>query len=171
MGNTTLAEDFAPNLTMTLALPDHAYALSGALREIDKFEIRTNYPTMTEVEGLRQGIGTSGEAFAISSFADNVIHGLWGHGPWASGLSSSNLGYVWLVSDDTLFDKYAKTVTKVARKEIFPTLDRLYSNGYGNLVYQDNHVHLRWLSSCGFNAKGIYMLEKFPFVLMMRTPK
>jgi hypothetical protein len=171
MGNKTLTQDGTPDLRMSPAYPDHAYALANSLRAIDKFEIRANYPNYSEAEGLRQGIGTSGESFVISTFQDSTIHGLWGHGPWASGLAPTGLGYVWLVSDEELFSRFGKTITKVARKEVFPTLDLLYPSGYGNLVYKENDLHLRWLSSCGFNARGIFNLNQFPFVLMMRTPK
>lgn len=168
MGTTSQPEHSnRVELMLEMAHPDHAYTLAPSLREIDKFEIKASFPDNEIADSLCYGIETSSEAYSISTM-DNKIHGLWGHGNWMGGPIQGDMGFVWMVTDDALFKHHAKHMTAVARKVIFPGLDTMYPAGYGNLVYAKNSVHLRWLSSCGFNAMGTWPVGPHPFTLMVR---
>ena len=155
-------------LYMQTALPDHAYALAPHIRPVDRLEVACSYPGVSVGDALRDGISSSEEAFVVASEGDNTIRGLWGHGLWGCGAQAGDLGFVWFVSDETVFKMNAKTITRFARKVIFPQLDVVYPDGYGNFVHKTNSVHLRWLSACGFNARGLWKIGGEDHVLMFR---
>jgi hypothetical protein len=156
-----------PVLNMVVAHPDYAYTLAPNLREADKKEIDAYYSDVDHGHVLQYGIETSDQCFGIC-YGD-TLHGLWGHGNWsAGGPCCGGLGYIWMMTDDKLFDYHSLALTRYARKVIFPQLDDLYST-YGNWVHSENHVHIRWLLGAGFVRSAVTKVNDNPFSLYLRS--
>lgn len=154
-------------LNLTVAHPDHAYALAPHLREADKKEINAYYPDEDHGHVLQYGIETSDQCFTINY--GKTIHGLWGHGSWTSGGPLPGVtGFIWMLTDEILFKRHSLALTRTARKVIFPQLDKVYGT-YGNWVHSDNHVHLRWLLRAGFKDCGSSLINGNPFSLLLRS--
>lgn len=150
---STDAQPQERKLILGEAHPDHGYTLAPHVRKADRIEAQLMFtPSKDMGDLLAWSIESSDQAFTICD-EDNVLRGLWGHGSWTPGVSPEGLGFVWLVSDDTLFTKYALTMTREAREVIFPGLDILYPI-YGNLVADFNTVHSRWLQRAGFKKSS-----------------
>lgn len=157
-------------LSLTNIHPDQAYDLGPRLRAIDKFEminIHGNPHALAE-HILHESICISDEAYGIVGEGDH-LHGAWGHGFFQGPGVITGQGYVWLLSDDILFDKYAIEMTRKARENIFPHLDSVYTS-YGNNVMTQNLVHTRWLLRAGFQSKGHLTVNDIQYTSMIRTP-
>lgn len=157
---------------MAPAHPDDAFALGPAIRAVDKKELHLGWEGSDDTSTLLSTcIEVSDVAYSISD-KSGTIHGLWGHGHWVQGPVHAGLGYVWMLTDYELFDKYAVTMTKYARRVVFPYLDRTYGS-YGNFVLSENLVHARWLLRGGFKrAAPVNMFgESWGLYLRSRKPK
>lgn len=153
-------------LTLEAAHPDHAYALAPNLRDADKKEINAFYPEEDHGHVLQYGIETSDQCFCICY--GKTIHGLWGHGNWATGGPVPGvMGFIWMLTDDLAFKRHRFALTRYARKVIFPLLDKMYGT-YGNWVHTDNLVHIRWLLGAGFKNHGSTLINGNPFSLYLR---
>lgn len=149
MGRTSKRKA-SKGLRQEIAHPDHGWALRHSLRDVDRLEMRISHGCTEADIGdvIVSSISGSDQAFTICE--GSTIHGVWGHGLWMSANHKGPLGYIWLLSDDYLFQRYAREMTRVARRHIFPQLDELYDI-YGNLLMSSNHVHRRWLEGANFS--------------------
>lgn len=174
MGHTVQQQE-QNTLTMERAHVDHAYALAPHLREADKFEFSCNFseafPDVASmlVQGLEEtAVSVGADAYTICD-GDGRILGMWGHSPWESPLFKLPVGAVWLCSTDELFERFPILMTRLAREQVFPRLDKIYS-AYGNLVHSGNIVHVRWLASAGFKTISRTQRGGESFSLMLRNP-
>lgn len=157
------------HLQMEPAHPDDGFALGPSLRDMDKEELRLTWNGPDDLGlMLSKSIEVSDEAFTISTIEDNVIHGVWGHGMWESGAVRKGMGYIWMLTDDTLFAEHALAMTSYARKQIFPYMDVTYPM-YGNFVMSKNLVHVRWLTRSGFKRTVNTDINGEAFSLYLRT--
>lgn len=173
MGNQ-VSEQAPAELILEEAHPDHAYCLAPRLRAADleefSYTFSPQFPDAASilVTAIEESYSNpDAKVFTISD-EEGRLHGLWGFSTWSSPTFVAPIGSVWLCSDDELFGKYKKLVTRVARDEIFPALDRRFA-GYGNLVYARNLVHVRWLARAGFRRYATCDRQGAPFYLMMRS--
>ena len=153
------------------AHPDAAYWWADHMREADVDELlfTGQDPLKTPAQMLESTMSIHEPNFLLVD-GDDVIHGMWGHGPWpkADDGPPTPDGFIWLVSDDVLFEKHPVEMTRRMRFEILPALldgEGLYKS-VGNFVHSENEVHLRWLQAAGFSARYTAEFGGATFILM-----
>lgn len=167
MGHQTECQ-VSPGLKLANSHPDDAYAFGDNLRIEDEHELRVVHSMTLPVPVLLQKcIETSDQCWTILDNERRVL-GFWGHGGWALSGPESGEGYVWLLSNDELFERYPVQMTRLARDHFFPQLDKAYS-AFGNLVLESNTVHVRWLLSLGFKLRGTHEIQGKTFLNLMRS--
>jgi hypothetical protein len=157
------------NLTVEASHPDDVYALSGALCESDRLHLRAVFdpdaPEGHRGEMLAQTLEDSHQSFPITD-GDNRILGMWGHRHWDPVL---NIGRIWLLSTDELFDKHLRELTVVFRREIIPALADHYDI-LSVLVRAKNHGLMRWLIGANFITTYGNSLGGEDFTLLTMDP-
>lgn len=128
---------------------DHAYALEPNLCENDRRWISYAYLDGDKLpaEAIRLSIEESEQAFTICDDEGELL-GVWGHGAWDR---PTGVGYVWLLSTETLWNQHYPSLNRAWRRVILPKLDEIYTQ-YSTTVLSDNAKLVSWLRLSGFKA-------------------
>lgn len=164
----------SPTLDIIDGHPDMAYTLASSLREADKKEVLAVYDIDPDnlahalADSIQLAIKEDGHVHGIVSGVgeDKRLIGLFGYGDFSTDRLYPN-GCIWLVSTDELFEKHALTTTKIFIRYLLPQLLLKYGS-VGNYVLAENHVHIDWLTMCGFRKEHTRVIGKEPFILMRR---
>ena len=129
---------------------DHAYTLAPALCENDLRWISYAYSDGDKhtAEAVRVSIEESEQAFTISDEAGELL-GVWGHGAWDR---PTGVGYVWLLSTETLWNHHYPSLNRAWRRVILPKLDDIYEK-YGVTILSDNAKLASWIRLSGFTSE------------------
>jgi len=128
---------------------DHAYVLEPNLHENDRRWISYAYSDGDKypAEAIRLSIEESEQAFTICDDEGELL-GVWGHGAWDR---PTGVGYVWLLSTESLWNQHYPSLNRAWRRVILPKLDEIYTQ-YSTTVLSDNAKLVSWLRLSGFKA-------------------
>lgn len=167
MGHS-IQREVSPGLVLKKGHPDDAYVIGNRLREADVVELQavTKLPGYPVAVQLQAALEDCTRIFGSLCDHEGVLHGMAGAEPWDAEEWAD--AYIWLLGTPSLFGDHKKFLHRYMRETLLPALDRSWEST-GCLVWENNHVHLRWLKRHGYKTIREQQVNGHRFLFLKRS--